>query len=70
MPFFFGINNSMTTSGLSRQPTQLDYASPTQFKFNLVKIPKVEYFVTSINIPGVTLGSGLQTTRFKDMQSR
>ena len=67
MPFFFGINNSMTTSGLSRQPTQLDYASPTQFKFNVVKIPKVEYFVTSINIPGITLGSGLQTTRFKDI---
>ena len=57
----------MTTSGLSRQPTQLDYASPTQFKFNVVKIPKVEYFVTSINIPGITLGSGLQTTRFKDI---
>ena len=67
MPFFFGINNSMTTSGLSRQPTQLDYASPTQFKFNVVKIPKVEYFVTSINIPGITLGSGSQTTRFKDI---
>ena len=25
------------TFGIDRQPTQLDYASPTQFKFSIVK---------------------------------
>tara|TARA_Y100001938_G_scaffold89616_1_gene122752 strand:+ start:2932 stop:3591 length:660 start_codon:yes stop_codon:yes gene_type:complete len=67
MPFFLWINNSMTISGIQRQPTQLDYASPTQFKFSVVKIPKVEYFVTSVNIPGITLSSSVYPTRFKDI---
>ena len=55
----------MTTSGLQRQPTQLDYASPTQFKFSLLKLPKVEYFCTSVNLPGITLDTEVQSTRFK-----
>jgi hypothetical protein len=55
----------MTTSGLQRQPTQLDYASPTQFKFSILKLPKVEYFCTAVNIPGVSLSSETFATRFK-----
>lgn len=55
----------MTTSGLQRQPTQLDYASPTQFKFGILKLPKVEYFCTAVNIPGVSLSSETFATRFK-----
>ena len=34
-----------TTNSLTRQPTKLDYASPTQFKFSILKLPKVEFFV-------------------------
>ena len=47
-------------NALSRQPTKLDYASPTQFKFGIVKLPKVEYFCTAVNVPGISLG-GLMT---------
>ena len=46
-------------NSLSRQPTKLDYASPTQFKFNISKLPKVEYFCTAVNVPGVTLGADM-----------
>ena len=46
------------TNSLTRQPTKLDYASPTQFKFSILKLPKVEYFCTSVNIPGIELSSG------------
>ncbi len=46
-----------TTNAYSRQPTKFDYASPTQFKFQLLKLPKVEYFCTAVNIPGVTLSN-------------
>ena len=57
-----------TINSLSRQPTKLDYASPTQFKFSILKLPKVEYFCTSVNIPGITLGgSPVQQTPFKDI---
>ena len=56
-----------TTNAYDRQPTKFDYASPTQFKFSLVKLPKVEYFCTSVNIPGVSLGSTVQKTPFSDI---
>ena len=40
---------------VSRQPTKLDYASPTQFKFSINQLPKVEFFTVSANIPDLTL---------------
>jgi len=57
-----------TTNAYSRQPTAQDYASPTQFKFSILKLPKVEYFCTSVNIPGITLGGTMsQPTPLKDI---
>jgi len=56
------------TSTLQRQPTKLDYASPTQFKFSINKLPKVEYFCTAVNVPGITLGGTMsQPTPLKDI---
>ena len=56
-----------TTNSYSRQPTKQDYASPTQFKFGIIKLPKVEYFCTAVNIPGITLGSFNQPTPLKSI---
>jgi hypothetical protein len=53
------------TNSYLRQPTKLDYASPTQFKFSIIKLPKVEYFCTAVNIPGVNLGETTQGTPLK-----
>ena len=60
MSFFVSgtlINTSMTTSTspLNRQPSKLDYTSPTQFRFLINQLPKVEYFTTEANIPVITL---------------
>ena len=44
-----------STSPISRQPTKLDYSSPTQFRFLINQLPKVEYFTTEANLPGITL---------------
>jgi hypothetical protein len=52
---------------LDRQPTKLDYASPTQFKFGINQLPKVEYFVTACTLPNVSLGTAIQATPFKDI---
>lgn len=50
---------------LTRQPTNLDFASPSQFRFNLLKIPNVEYFVTGVNLPGISFGGDATiNTRF------
>ena len=56
-----------TTNAYDRQPTKFDYASPTQFKFQLAKLPKVEYFTTACNIPGISLGTTLQPTPLVDI---
>lgn len=56
-----------TLNSYDRQPTKLDYASPTQFKFSINKLPKVEYFCTSINVPGVNLNYVEQQTPLKDI---
>jgi|TARA_R110000822_G_scaffold114913_1_gene246643 hypothetical protein len=55
------------TNSYLRQPTQLDYASPTQFKFNISKLPKVEYFCTAVNVPGISLNFVEQRTPLKDI---
>tara|TARA_A100001035_G_C27700015_1_gene461985 strand:+ start:366 stop:989 length:624 start_codon:yes stop_codon:yes gene_type:complete len=55
------------TNSLTRQPTKLDYAAPTQFKFSIIKLPKVEYFCTAVNVPGISLGDAVQATSLKNI---
>ena len=55
------------TKAIQRQPTKFDYASPTQFKFQLTKLPKVEYFTTACNIPGISLNATVQPTPLADI---
>ena len=56
-----------TTNANDRQPSKLDYAEPTKFRFSIIKLPKVEYFCTAANIPGITLGNASQPTPLKDL---
>ena len=50
---------------VARQPTKLDYASPTQFKFSINQLPKVEFFTVSANIPDLSLADVVIPTPFK-----
>ena len=54
-------------SPLARQPDQLDYASPTQFRFGIHQLPKVEFFTVSANLPGISAGTAIRATPFKDI---
>ena len=56
-----------TTDSIARQPTQLDYASPAQFKFKITKLPKVEYFCTEVNIPSLQTDNATQVTQLRDI---
>ena len=56
-----------TDNSYKRQPTKFDYASPTQFKFSILKLPKVEFFCTAVNLPGIRLGAGAQAGPLKDI---
>jgi len=53
------------TNIIDRQPTKFDYASPIQFRFKMTKLPQVEFFVQTANIPGITLDEVQQPTRLK-----
>ena len=47
----------MTTVNVNtREPSVLDYASPVQFRFKCSKLPTVEFFCQTANIPGIGLG--------------
>jgi len=54
-------------SPLARQPDKLDYASPTQFKFIINQLPKVEFFTTAVNVPGISSADVLMNTPFKSI---
>ena len=51
----------------TRQPAIMDYASPVQFRFKCSKLPKVEFFCQSANIPGISIGTALMPTGLKDI---
>ena len=54
-------------SPLARHPDQLAYARPTQFRFGVHQLPKVEFFTVSANLPGIAGGVVTQATPFKDI---
>jgi len=56
-----------TTNVIDRTPSKLDYASPIQFRFKMTKLPNVEFFVQTANIPGITLGEVSMPTPLKDI---
>ena len=56
-------------SVLDRQPTNQNYIYPTYFQFALSAMPKLEYFVTKVNLPGFGYDSPLeQQNRFTSIR--
>ena len=57
---------AVNINSLKRQPSSLDYTHPTQFRFDILKLPNVEYTITSANVPGISMsGDAILNTRFK-----
>ena len=56
-----------TSKTIDRQPTKLDYASPTQFRFGINQLPKVEFFTVSATVPSIAMGDAIFPTPFKDI---
>ena len=52
-------------ASVKRQPDKLDYASPTQFRFGIHQLPKVEFFSTAATIPAIALSDVIVPTAFK-----
>ena len=49
------------------QPTVFDYATNTQWRVSFNRIPKVDWFCTSANVPGITLGEAQYATPMIDI---
>ena len=55
-----------TTNVQTREPSKMDYASPIQFRFKITKLPQVEFFVQTVNLPGISIGSATVPTPLYD----
>ena len=51
----------------SQQPTVYDYATGTQWRLAFNRLPKMTWFCTAANIPGITLGEAQYATPMSDM---
>ena len=54
-------------TSITRQPDNLDYASPTQFSFGIHQLPKVQFFSTAATIPAIALSDVVIPTPFKSI---
>ena len=58
----------VNTNVLNRQPSNLDFARTTQFRFSILKIPNTEYHITEANLPGIAFGGdAIMNTRYTSM---
>lgn len=44
---------------VSSTPENMNYVSPVGFRFGIKKLPNVNWFVQSTNVPGITLGEAI-----------
>ena len=56
-----------TQRTIERQHDKINYLSPTQFKFNIHQLPKVEFFTVSASIPSISMGNAVMPTRLTDI---
>ena len=54
-------------NALTRQPEEIDYSAPSQYRFSIIQLPKEQFFTTACNIPGVNMGDAIFPTPFKDI---
>jgi hypothetical protein len=60
IPRALGGTRAPVLSAMERQPEKLDFASPTQFRFLIKQLPKVEFFNVSANLPGISMSASIQ----------
>ena len=54
---------------LNRNPQNTNLLQPTKFLLVFDRIPNVQYFCQTVNVPGVVLGEVVRETPFLDMYS-
>ena len=49
-------------------PDNINFLSPVGFRFNIEYLPQTNWFLTSVNLPGISLGEVIQPTPLKPTQ--
>jgi|LakMenE18May11ns_1017448.scaffolds.fasta_scaffold9760469_3 hypothetical protein len=57
----------MSATWINRQPENRNYLSGVNFKLQLMKCPSVEFFCQAANVPGISLLTAEQPTRFNSI---
>ena len=55
------------SGAFDRQIANRNFLSPLGFKFSLARVPKVDFFSKTANVPGINLGVAIQPTYLKDI---
>lgn len=53
---------------ITNQPDNINFLSPLGFKFVLARAPNLNFFVTDVNLPSITLGFIETPTPFKILE--
>ena len=61
-----GVANSTTVGALANEPENQNFLSPVGFHFGIRRLPHVNWFLQSVNVPGITMGEAIQPTPFID----
>ena len=54
-------------NAINRQPDVIDYAAPSQYRFTILQLPKVQFFTQACNVPGINMGEAVFPTPFKNI---
>ena len=54
-------------NALTRQPETIDYSAPSQYRFSILQLPKVQFFTTACNVPGISMGEAIFPTPYKNI---
>lgn len=49
------------------QPLNTSFLQPTKFQLSFSRLPSTQYFLQTVNLPGVSMGEAPQNTPFKDL---
>jgi len=52
----------------SSQPNNINFLSPVGFRFNIEALPLTNWFLTAVNLPGISLGEVTQPTPLMQTQ--
>jgi hypothetical protein len=62
-----GLGNARA-SALDRQPDTVNFLLPDSFKFEMKRVPRLNYFIQSVNLPALEYSEIRQPTRFVDVK--